>query len=50
MRLLRINWPPTATQPPIATNMAWYVTVNPVASLGGTMTPRAPNIFNILIK
>ena len=32
------NWPPTATQPPIATNMTWYVTVNPVTSLGGAVT------------
>ena len=35
------NWPPTATQPQMATIMAWYVTVNPVTSLGGTVTSRA---------
>ena len=35
------NGPPTATQPPMATNMTWYVTVNPVTSFGGAVTPRA---------
>ena len=27
--------------PPTATNMAWYITVNPVTPLGGTVTSRA---------
>ena len=35
------DWPPTATQPPTATNVTWYVTVNPVMPLGGAVTSRA---------